>query len=299
MMILDPETVFKHGLELAGHQWPHQSLERATNRDISRFRQAYGLGPNAIALVFQDVQSEDILGSFAIDSPRLTDVLMALSWLKTYPMEHNHSGRWKLCENTARTRTWHYVKTFQRLKNHKVIWICPDPNNPPDEAFICSVDGIHCQISEIRTKPDKNLCSYKNKKPGVVYELAIAVYESRLVWINGPFLAATNDLDVFRMPGGLKSKIPKGKRVIADQGYVGEPEICAVRNPLDTKEVKELKKRAKARHEVFNGRLKDFAILSQRFRSTRDSLSKHKTVFEACCVLQQYDVEDNHPLFKV
>jgi hypothetical protein len=299
MIVSDPAFVFKYGLELAGHNWPHQSLDKATKRDINRFRQAYGLGPNAILIVYQDVQSADILGELSIDGANITDMLMALSWLKTYPMEHNHAGKWKLSENTARGRTWRYVKSFQGLKNHKVKWICADPNNLPDEIFICSVDGIHCQISEIRTKPDKNLCSFKNKKPGVVYELAIAVYDSRLVWINGPFPAGTSDIDVFRKPGGLKSKVPKGKRVIADQGYVGETEIFSLRNPLDTKEVKELKRRAKARHEVFNGRLKDFAILSQRFRSTRDSLSKHKSVFEACCVLQQYDVEDGHPLFKV
>jgi hypothetical protein len=299
MIILDAASVFKFGLELGGHQWPHTSLDKATKLDINRFRQAYGLGPNAILLVYLDIQSRELLGELAVDKANIKDMLMALSWLKNYPMEHNHAGKWNLSENTARKRTWRYLKSFQKLKDHKVKWVCPDPANPPDEVFICSVDGIHCQISEIRTKPDKNLCSYKNKRPGVVYELAIAVYDSKLVWINGPFLAGTSDLDVFRMPDGLKSKIPKGKRVIADQGYRGEPQICSVRNPLDTKEVKELKGRAKARHEVFNGRLKDFAILSQRFRSTRDSLTKHKTVFEACCVLQQYDVEDGHPLFKV
>jgi hypothetical protein len=299
-MILNPAGVFRYGLDLAGHQWPHQSLDKASKLDIERFRQAYGLGPNTILLVFQDIQSRDMLGELAIDrGSSMKDMLMALSWLKTYPMEHNHAGKWKLSENTARSRTWRYVRSFQGLKDHKVKWVCSDPNNLPDEIFICSVDGVHCQISEIRTKPDKNLCSFKNKKPGVVYELAIAVYDSRLVWINGPFFAGTGDIDVFRMPGGLKSKIPEGKRVIADQGYVGESNICSIRNPLDTKEVKELKRRAKARHEVFNGRLKDFAILSQRFRSTRDSLAKHKTVFEACCVLEQYDVEDGHPLFKV
>jgi hypothetical protein len=132
-----------------------------------------------------------------------------------------------------------------------------------------------------------------------VYELAIAVYDSRLVRINGPFLAGTSDIDVFRKPNGLLSKIPKGKRVIADRGYSGEANICSIRNPMDSKDLKEMKNRALAKHEVFNGRLKDFGILDQRFQSNRDSLNKHKCVFEACCVLQQYDVEDGHPLFKV
>jgi hypothetical protein len=131
-----------------------------------------------------------------------------------------------------------------------------------------------------------------------VYELAIAVYDSRLVWINGPFLAGTSDIDVFRKPNGLLSKIPKGKRVIADRSYSGEASICSSWNPMDSKELKEMKNRASAKHEVFNGRLKDFGM-DHRFRSNWDSLNKHKCVFEACCVLQQYDVEDGHPLFEV
>jgi hypothetical protein len=84
------------------------------------------------------------------------------------------------------------------------------------------------------------VCSYKNKKPGVVYELAIAVYDLRLVWINGPFLAGTSDIDVFRKPNGLLSKIPKGKRVIADRGYSEEANICSIWNPMDSKELKEM-----------------------------------------------------------
>jgi hypothetical protein len=299
MIIADPVKVFKYGLEMASHSWPYDTLDKATKLHDKRFRQAYGVGPNTIVKVSSDLHSTKISGNLSIKDQSLNEILMALSWLNTYPKEHNHAGNWKCCENKARKVTWKYVKSIQGLKNHKVQWIVPDPNNPPEEVFLCTVDGVHCQISEIRTKPDKNLCSYKNKKPGVVYELAIAVYDSRLVRINGPFLAGTSDIDVFRKPNGLLSKIPKGKRVIADRGYSGEANICSIRNPMDSKDLKEMKNRALAKHEVFNGRLKDFGILDQRFQSNRDSLNKHKCVFEACCVLQQYDVEDGHPLFKV
>jgi hypothetical protein len=62
----------------------------------------------------------------------------------------------------------------------------------------------------------------------------------------------------------LKEKIPPGKQRIGDQGYKDET-VIATSNPLDSAEVKELKRRAKAHHKAFNGRLKDFRILSERF----------------------------------
>jgi hypothetical protein len=286
---------FGCGLRLAGH--PQKNLENATKLDHHRFRAAYGIGPNACKSVFEDIKTKRL-----VTKPNMEHFFVALSWLKQYPTESNQPGHWGLCENSAREYSWKYTQAFQKLKDHKIKWTCHDPNNLPEEVFIASLDGVHCMISEIRSNPDKKWFSHKHKRAGVVYELAIAVFNGSLIWINGPFPAGQSDLAVFRKPGGLKSKILEGKRIIADQGYKAE-RMLSTRNPLDTKDVKELKRRAKARHEVFNGLLKNFQILSQRFRSTKGSknvrLEKHKTVFEGCLVLVTYDVEDNHPLFKV
>ena len=60
--------------------------------------------------------------------------------------------------------------------------------------------------------------------------------------------------------------------------------------------VKSFKRRARARHETFNGRLKNFKILAERFRH---GVPKHKAVFEAICVIVQYDMENGHPMFDV
>jgi len=294
--MIDPIAVFKFGIEKTGHPiWVKDALDKITKLDNERFRQSYGIGPDTLVKVFQDLQSAEIMGEYAIKNPSMYNFLMTLHWLRVYNKECNHAGFWHMSENSARDKTWALVKAIQKLVDSKVKWI--DPESLPDEVFMASVDGIHCQISEIRTNPSKKLCSYKNKKPGVVYEIAIGVYNDTLLWINGPFPAGTSDLDVFR--AGLKDKIPNGKRLIADQGYIAEPEICSLRNPLDTEAVKELKRRGKARHETFNRRLKAWEVLNQRFRCTRDPMVKHKAVFEACCVLTQYDVEDSHPLFKV
>lgn len=88
--------------------------------------------------------------------------------------------------------------------------------------------------------------------------------------------------------------MPAGKKVIADRMY--KDAVCAIRNPLDTLVVAEFKRRARARHENFNGRLKTFKALGSRFRHGHE---KHKAVFEAVCVIVQYELENGHPLFDV
>ena len=59
---------------------------------------------------------------------------------------------------------------------------------------------------------------------------------------------------------------------------------------------KKLKKTARARHKALNGRLKEFVILSGRFRH---KIEKHKIAFEAVCVIVQYSMENGRPLFPI
>jgi hypothetical protein len=74
-------------------------------------------------------------------------------------------------------------------------------------------------------------------------------------------------------------------------------------NPFDTQAVKEFKNQVKARHETFNGRLKHFHILAERFRHGKDKFKtvivKHKAVFEGLCVVVQYKMENGSPMFDV
>jgi hypothetical protein len=110
-----------------------------------------------------------------------------------------------------------------------------------------SVDGIDCSTYEPRTMPSKDWWSQKINGPGVTYELGILVYHNQLVWISGPHKPrGGRDLENFRAPNGLKSKIPQGKKAIADAIY--KDPVCAIRNPLDTPEVRRFKRRARARH---------------------------------------------------
>jgi hypothetical protein len=123
--------------------------------------------------------------------------------------------------------------------------------------------------------------------------LGISIRENWLVWNSGPFLPSTHDITIFRKPDGLMSKIPDGKKAIGDSGYRGEPSKVATKNHLDSEEVAKFKNRVRARHETFNGRIKFFKVLDERFRH---GLDKHKLCFEAVCVLTQYELENGNPL---
>jgi len=158
------------------------------------------------------------------------------------------------------------------------------------------VDGTHCRINKPKhptMSKNKSYYSHKFNQAGLNYEIGLSVFESRLVWMNGPFKAGQNDITIFRNKG-LMDKIPNGKRAIADRGYQGEKEKCSTPNRHDTPEVRKFKGRVRARHESFNARLKNFKCLDVNFRH---GIEKHKAAFEAVCVICQFQLENGLPLF--
>jgi hypothetical protein len=172
----------------------------------------------------------------------------------------------------------------------QIVWKDEDDGT----VFIGSVDGTHFLIEEPRTDPDSMWFSHKWNKPAVAYELALALHESKIIWVSGPHQAGLSDLHIFRL--GLKQKIEHGKKMIADRGYTGYDEELSTPNALDQPEMKAFKRRVRARQETVNARVKEFRILSDRFRH---DLSKHQMVFEAVCVIVQYNIDNERPLFEV
>lgn len=218
-----------------------------------------------------------------------------MNWLAVYNNEDNISGCFGRCENTLRERIAKYVKAIAALKGQKIVW---DIDNSP-EKFLLSVDGVHFRIHEMRKKPDARWCSYKYKQAGLSYESGLSIFHDKVVWINGPFKAAEHDRDIYR--SALQKKIPKGKLVVADRGYTMEENVrtLSIRNWRDSMSLKEFKRRVRGQHESFNARIKRFDVLNQDFRAKKDRIVKHKAVFEAVCVIVQYEIENGHPLFPV
>ena len=183
------------------------------------------------------------------------------------------------------------------LKAVKITW--PD-NIFGDDILAINVDGTHCWIQEPQhptLSMDSDYFSHKYGKAGLNYELEVSIFESRLVWMNGPFPAGSNDMKVFKKPEGLKAKLRVvGKRAIGDGGFSGHPKEINSPNAHDSLEVKTFKGRALKRHKKFNGYTKNFDCLKGRFRH---SVDRFKCCFEAVCVICQYQMENGSPLYEV
>ena len=55
-----------------------------------------------------------------------------------------------------------------------------------------------------------------------------------------------------------------------------------------------------ARQETINMRIKRYKILGERFcHGNQDDHNFHRACFEACCVLVQYEIEGENPLFNI
>lgn len=167
-------------------------------------------------------------------------------------------------------------------------------------VFRISIDGTQFWIEE-PIDPDfrKNtkFFSFKFKHAGVNVEIALDLFQDRAVWINGPFVGSMHDITIFRK-GGLREKLKACKTIkaIADKGYRGEKKYVSTHNSLDTPEVQEFKKRALARHESYNKRLKNFGCLSQRFRHKFENF---RMFLLAVAVTVQFQIENGSPLFDV
>jgi hypothetical protein len=289
------DTILTLGLLQVG--FTQRRLDRTVEKTKQdRFVAAFGVSPLTVHALLHDLATTAVVAA-RIHNPKLLHLSMALYWLKNNMTHSTMAGIFDCDEKTVRKYVWLYVTAIQAMKQEKIIW--PWDTNPTDTIIMLSVDGVHCRIQEPRQFPDGRWYSHKFHKAALAYELGISMEESRLVWIKGPYKAATHDVTILRRPNGLKEKMETnhpGKRILADRGYSGEPALCAMRNRFDTVEVRDFKRRGRARHESFNGRIKWFRVLSEVFPV---NIRKHKPVFEACCVLMQYEMENGKPLFTI
>lgn len=251
------------------------------------FRGVYGVSPQACESIWWDLQARSTDEVAAAANP--VAFLVALCWMKGYETEEKLATDFSLPEKVIRIWCRTYAEKIQTLKAAKI-----DVNWKPDDGFIffLSIDGTHCPINEPRPFSTKWSSHKFGGAAGVDYEIGLRIHESTVAWISGPHPAGTNDLTVFK--NHLMPLLPDGLRVIADDAYTSAVDYASCRNTdYDPKEVAYFKERVMARHETFNSRLKKFRCLSQKWRH---ALSFHKTVFEAICVIEQYQMELGQPL---
>ena len=249
----ESDRLLRLGLELAGFN--QRRIQRTRyKKNLSRFRSAYGVGPETVAQILNDLSSHGIE-----EEPDPVWLLIALNWMRVYNTEEFMEGVFDHDEKTLREHIWQYILAIRMLKDVKVRvvstccslattrdpqpvesnnttctflaaafgvvqirWLWGDDRqaNEGGRVSILSVDGVHCPINEPRKKPNAKWFSHKFNKPGLAYEIAVSVYSSDVVWVQGPFPAGTSDLSIFKRLGkGLKHKLPLGTKAIADRAY--------------------------------------------------------------------------------
>jgi len=305
-----PDQVMYRGCMLASKDWTMDRL-RKLDRDalIAEFKSYYGSHPVVLAQLWEDLQTTTIAAA-RIDTSKKRSVnlktfLRAHQFIKQYPTERQRRIQFANSRMTIRTwtkyfikRTKYFIKRIQALKEIKIKW--PD-DNEWTTIFLISVDGVHCIYHEEEhptLSQDPNLFSWKSNGPGLSYELALHLYEPRLCWVKQNAITKHNDRQNFIEPGGLRERIPNGKKVIADRGYRGAGGDAKVAQPnsFDSDALREFKARGCLRQECFHARIKLFKALDGKFRHSREY---HQTIFEAVCVLCVYEMELVNPLFDV
>jgi len=286
---------------------PQITLEDCSKESARRtFKEHFGPSPTVVAVVWSDILSADVeLGLKKGDKSEkgFTKVLTALHFLWAYP---KNGGILASTVGTSKRMVqgenlWRWVKVLSNLKQIKIVWP-EEAFNSSRQVFIVSVDGVDFRCWE-KSSPEFNVdrgqYSHKFNHGALKYEIAIDPYASRVVWINGPFPGSVHDRTIFME--SLNEKIPPGKKVVADRIYGSkkkeDAEVSkkfALPNLCDSKVLANFKTRVRNRHESFNGRLKDFNALSDTYRHSQ---KRHSHVFEAVCVLVQYEMDNGSPLF--
>lgn len=149
-----------------------------------------------------------------------------------------------------------------------------------------SVDGVDFRIVE-PSPYSARWFSQKFKGLGLRYEVGIALGTGHIVWEHGPFPCGSfNELAIYWI--GMKPALQNREKVLADGGYKDETSSFTSAGGNTGWGW------ARARHEAANKRLKQFQVLSHRFR--------HRQILHAPCLfavanVKQILIENGEEIF--
>ena len=275
-----------------------QQGRRLEKTNIRDFKSAFGKHPIHLCRVWRNMQSTTIPEARmeeeeARSGNGLRGFLIANNFLKVYTSNNVRAALFQGMDRTlAQTLQWIFVERISALLPQKIVW--PAHWN---ETFVASVDGTCTLMNEPRMptvrKDPKNYCK-KFNMAGRNHEIALDLWSSRCIHAKMSDRGSVHDLTAFRQ--SLRGKMPLGKRLIADRGYISflnnEHHMVAFPIPGDPPNVKKFKSNARARHENFNKRLKDYMVLNKKFK---EGIEKQQHCFNAVVVLVQYAIEDTGP----
>ena len=281
----DAQGFLNLGLLQAGYgnwqQWK-------ANSAMQKFKQHYGVTPQTCADVWRELEqsTNPVARVGPADNP--LHLLLAIRFMFTYDTEADLSSFFGIrSHQTIREKCRIFCHKIQLLLRPRMGTLA---ENDRGLIFMMTIDGTCCKIEEPRPFTTEHSCHKFGGKPGVNYELGIAIHTDKLIWCYGPTRPGRyNDLQVYRLALKQEMQALPGRRIIADGGYGGEEDVISLKNDLDPREVAKFKDRAMARQEKFNGLLKNFNILRMAFRHGREN---HVVAFEACCCLVQFQIDN-------
>ena len=295
--IITPAQMLRRGLRMINIDNVKQG-RRLEKTNIYDFKSNFGKNPIHLCRVWRDLQTTTVADAHMTEEEArsnngLKGFLMANNFLKTYNTLSTQAALFQGADKTLTQRMiWRFVPRIAHLRADKIVW-------PTwTETFIATVDGTCTRNQEPR---DPNLrCNRKNfckkfQMAGRNHEIAIDLWSSRVVHVSISEQGSVHDLTIYRKE--LAGKVLPGKRLIADKGYTcfknDEHLIISFPNPLDDPALRRFKADARARHENFNKRLKDYDCLDDTFY--HELIEKQQLCFYAVVVLCQYAIEDTGP----
>ena len=306
MLILTALEMMRKGLRFSGYK-DNGFVDYSKEHVQEEYMSFYGSDSIALAALWNEMQTTAIPEARIENATEkvLNYFLATHHWLKEYSSYNNLAKISKAIggPDTCKAWTWAMVEKIAALKAAKIRW--PDEFDDVNSiVYLYSVDGVHFRKQEeYHEEMSKNpkWYSHKGGGPGIMYEVAMHIWDCAIVWISGGHQASRHDKTVYTEPGGLCERTHPDKKGVGDRGYrtiKGAPRLpVCTPNSHNAEEVREFQGRARARQESFFGRCNNFKILKEEFRFP--GLEKHGTVFDAICVILTFQFENGSPLFDV
>lgn len=292
LFLIHPDDMLRQGLLAVKVDLETQD-RRCKDTNIRVFKSFFGKHPKHVCRVFRDLQLHGLLDVTEFGrAAAFKGFLIANNYMKNYACLDVQGTLFSTTNNLTGQFRWIFIGMMAALKPFKIM--LPTQAEWDAVSMLLTVDGTHARTNEPRD-PDmrrnpKNY-SFKNNFSGLNYQIAVNIWTNQIVYINSGDPASVHDMTAMR--DEFIGLMPAGARIIADAGYTGKTEeekrLFAVCNTFDTQAVKKLKKRARARQESVNKRLKDYHCFKVCFM---DGVEKHKLCFAAGMVLVQYAIED-------
>ena len=194
MLILDADEILQHGLSIAGRESNRKKECTSTKKNQKCFKKLHGFESQIICAMWAELQTTDIKEA-KITNVKMKDLNMFLLMchhVKCYQVGEVQAKTFGVHENTASHWTRHYLKKLVALKKACIVW----PDDFGDRKFILSLDCVNFGINEPRhlvLHKVKEFLDRKGGKAGLTCKIALDLWSSNIIWINGPFTAATGD----------------------------------------------------------------------------------------------------------